>query len=71
MLNQKDPDVIVTTEPMLTKTDEGETDTVTAAESVNLDAIEGKGFTLGNNTIYFDYDQYVIDKEEDKNTIKI
>ena len=30
MLNQKDPDVIVTTEPMLTKTDEGETDTVTA-----------------------------------------
>ena len=71
MLNQKDPDVIVTTEPMLTKTDEGETDTVTAAESVNLDAIEGKGFTLGNNTIYFVYDQYGIDKEEDKNTIKL
>jgi peptidoglycan-associated lipoprotein len=71
MFNQKEPDVIVTTEPMLTKTDEGETDTVTAAESINLNAVEGKGFTLGNNTIYFDYDQYSVDKEEDKNIIKL
>ena len=48
LLNQKDPDVIVTTEPMLTKSEEGEVDKVTSAESVNLDKIEGKGLTLGD-----------------------
>mgnify|MGYP001445823734 CR=1 FL=1 len=58
MLNQKDPDVIVTTEPMLTKSEEGEVDKVTSAESVNLDKIEGKGLTLGDNVVYFEYDKY-------------
>ena len=36
LLNQKDPDVIVTTEPMLTKSEEGEVDKVTSADSINL-----------------------------------
>lgn len=71
MINQKDPDVIVTTEPMLTKTDEVEIDTVKAADDINFESAEGKGLTLGNNIIYFDYDQYGVDKDEDKNTIKL
>jgi len=71
MINQKDPDVIVTTEPMLTKTDEVEIDTVKAADDINFESTEGKGLTLGNNIIYFDYDQYGVDKDEDKNTIKL
>ena len=62
LLNQKDPDVIVTTEPMLTKSEEGEVDKVTSAESVNLDKIEGKGLTLGDNVVYFEYDKYSIEK---------
>ena len=70
LLNQKDPDVIVTTEPMLTKSEEGEVDKVTSAESVNLDKIEGKGLTLGDNVVYFEYDKYSIDKTEDKEIIK-
>ena len=70
LLNQKDPDVIVTTEPMLTKSEEGEVDKVTSAESVNLDKIEGKGLTLGDNVVYFEYDKYSIEKTEDKEIIK-
>ena len=70
VLNQKDPDVIVTTEPMLTKSEEGEVEKVVSAESVNLDFNEEKGYTLGNNIIYFDYDKYSVDKESDKKTIK-
>lgn len=70
LLNQKDPDVIVTTEPMLTKSEEGDVDKVTSAESVNLDKIEGKGLTLGDNVVYFEYDKYSIDKTEDKEIIK-
>ena len=70
LLNQKDPDVIVTTEPMLTKSEEGEVDKVTSAESVNLDKIEGKGLTLGDNVVYFEYDKYSIYKTEDKEIIK-
>ena len=65
VLNQKDPDVIVTTEPMLTKSEEGEVDTVVSAESINLDYNEEKGYTLGNNIIYFDYDKYSVEKNED------
>ena len=70
LLNQKDPDVIVTTEPMLTKSEEGEVDKVTSAESVNLDKIEGIGLTLGDNVVYFEYDKYSIEKTEDKEIIK-
>ena len=69
LLNQKDPDVIVTTEPMLTKSEEGEVDKVTSAESINLDKVEGKGLTLGNNIIYFEYDKYSIEKSEYKEII--
>ena len=69
-LSQKDPDVIVTTEPMLTKSDEGTVDKVTSAESINLDLIENKGQTLGNNIIYFEYDKYTVDESEDKKIIK-
>ena len=70
ILSQKDPDVIVTTEPMLTKSDEGSVDKVTSAESINLDLIENKGYTLGNNIIYFEYDKYTVDESEDKKIIK-
>ena len=70
LLNQKDPDVIVTTEPMLTKSEEGEVDKVTSADSINLDVVEGKGPTLGNNIIYFEYDKYSIENSEDKATVK-
>ena len=70
VLNQKDPDVIVTTEPMLTKSEEGEVDTVVSAESINLDYNEEKVYTLGNNIIYFDYDKYSVEKNEDKDIIK-
>ena len=56
LMSQKDPDVIVTTEPMLTKPEEGTVDKVTSAESVNLDSVDSKGYTLGNNVIYFEYD---------------
>ncbi len=69
-LSQKDPDVIVTTEPMLTKSDEGSVDKVASAESINLDLIENKGYTLGNNIIYFEYDKYTVDESEDKKIIK-
>ena len=69
-LSQKDPDVIVTTEPMLTKSDEGSVDKVTSAESINLDLIENKGQTLGNNIIYFEYDKYSVDESDDKKIIK-
>ena len=48
LLNQKDPDVIVTTEPMLTKSEEGEVDKVTSADSINLDVVEGKGPIFSN-----------------------
>ena len=61
VLNQKDPDVIVTTEPMLTKSEEGEVDTVVSADSINLDYNEEKGYTLGNNIIYFDYEKYSVE----------
>ena len=44
ILNQKDPDVIVTTEPMLTKPEEGTVDKVTSAESVNLDYVKYNEF---------------------------
>ena len=70
LLNQKDPDVIITTEPMLTKSEEGEIDKVTSADSINLDVVEGKGTTLGNNIIYFEYDKYSIENSEDKATVK-
>ena len=70
VLNQKDPDVIVTTEPMLTKSEEGEVDTVVSADGINLDYNEEKGYTLGNNIIYFDYDKYSVEKNEDKDIIK-
>ena len=73
MLNQKDPDVIVTTEPMLTKGDgesEGEIDKIKSADDIDLDSIEDKGYTLGNNIIYFDYDKYSVIKNEDKKIIK-
>ena len=69
-LSQKDPDVIVTTEPMLTKSDEGSVDKVASAESINLDLIENKGQTLGNNIIYFEYDKYSVDESDDKKIIK-
>ena len=70
LLNQKDPDVIVTTEPMLTKSEEGEVEKVVSADSVNLDFNEEKGYTLGNNIIYFDYDKYSVEKDSDKQTVK-
>ncbi len=70
MLNQKDPDVIVTTEPMLTKSEEGSVDKVVSADSVNLDSVDKKGYTLGNNIIYFEYDKYSVEKSEDKEIIK-
>tara|TARA_B100001027_G_scaffold86489_1_gene59218 strand:+ start:2066 stop:2623 length:558 start_codon:yes stop_codon:yes gene_type:complete len=70
VLNQKDPDVIVTTEPMLTKSEEGEVETVVSADSIVLDYNEEKGYTLGNNIIYFDYDKYSVEKNEDKDIIK-
>lgn len=73
VLNQKDPDVIVTTEPMLTKGD-GETETavdkIKSAEDINLDPIQAKEYTLGNNIIYFDYDKYSVTKNDDKEIIK-
>ena len=55
---------------MLTKSDEGSVDKVTSAESINLDLIENKGQTLGNNIIYFEYDKYTVDESEDKKIIK-
>ena len=70
ILNQKDPDVIVTTEPMLTKPEEGTVDKVTSAESVNLDSVDSKEYTLGNNVIYFEYDEYAVSKDDDKKIIK-
>ena len=54
MLPKKDPDVIITTEPMLTKPQEGEVDKITSADSINLDSIDDEGYTLGNNIIYFE-----------------
>ena len=48
MLNQKDPDVIVTTEPMLTKGDgesEGEIDKIKSADDIDLDSIEAVSYT--------------------------
>ena len=56
LLNQKDPDVIVTTEPMLTKSEEGEVDKVTSAESINLDKVEGKGLIVK-------YSEYMVKHE--------
>ena len=70
MINKNDPDVIVTTEPMLTKPTEGSVDKVTSANSINLDKINEKEVTLGNNVIYYDYNQYSVDKSMDKNIIK-
>ena len=70
MLPKKDPDVIITTEPMLTKPQEGEVDKITSADSINLDSVGDEGYTLGNNIIYFDYDKYSVDKKEDKAIIK-
>jgi len=73
MLNQKDPDVIVTTEPMLTKGDgesEGTVDKIKSADDIDLDSVETNGYTLGNNIIYFDYDKYSVIKNEDKEIIK-
>ena len=70
MLPKKDPDVIITTEPMLTKPQEGEIDKITEADSINLDSVGDEGLTLGNNIIYFDYDKYSVDKKEDKLIIK-
>ena len=55
---------------MLTKSEEGEVDMITSAESVNLDSTGEKGYTLGNNIIYFDYDKYSVKKKEDKAIIK-
>ena len=57
MLPKSDPNVIITTEPMLTKSEEGTVDMVTSADSINLDSTDEKGYTLGNNIIYFDYDK--------------
>jgi|TARA_B110000008_G_C16837446_1_gene511190 peptidoglycan-associated lipoprotein len=70
IIPKKDPDVIITTEPMLTKSEEGEVDMITSAESINLDSVGDKGYTLGNNVIYFDYDKYSVEKKEDKAVIK-
>lgn len=70
LMSQKDPDVIVTTEPMLTKPEEGTVDKVTSAENVNLDSVDSKGYTLGNNIIYFEYDKYEVNNEQDKEIIK-
>ena len=70
MTNKKDPDVIVTTEPMLTKPTEGSVDKVTSADSVNLDKIDEKEVTLGSNIIYFDYNQYSVENPLDKKIIK-
>ena len=70
IIPNKDPDVIITTEPMLTKSEEGEVDMITSAESINLDSTGEKGYTLGNNIIYFDYDKYSVEKKEDKAIIK-
>ena len=70
IIPNKDPDVIITTEPMLTKSEEGEVDMITSAESINLDSTGEKGYTLGNNIIYFDYDKYSVEKKEDKDIIK-
>ena len=68
--NKKDPDIIVTTEPMLTKPSEGSVDKVTSADSINLDKIDEEEVTLGNNVIYYDYNQYSVDKATDKKIIK-
>ena len=70
MLPKSDPNVIITTEPMLTKSEEGTVDMVTSADSINLDSTDEKGYTLGNNIIYFDYDKYSVEKSEDKSIIK-
>ena len=70
MIPKSDPNVIITTEPMLTKSEEGTVDMVTSADSINLDAVDEKGYTLGKNIIYFDYDKYSIERSEDKNIIK-
>ena len=70
IIPNKDPDVIITTEPMLTKSEEGEVDMITSAESINLDSTGEKGYTLGINIIYFDYDKYSVEKKEDKAIIK-
>ena len=70
IIPKKDPDVIITTEPMLTKSEEGEVDMITSAESINLDSVGDEGYTLGNNVIYFDYDKYSVEKKEDKAVIK-
>ena len=53
MINKKDPDVIVTTEPMLTKPTEGAVDKVTSADSINLDKIDEKEVTW--EVTYYDY----------------
>ena len=70
MINKKDPDIIVTTEPMLTKPTEGAVDKVTSADSINLDENYEDEVTLGNNVIYYDYNQYSVDKATDKKIIK-
>jgi peptidoglycan-associated lipoprotein len=70
VLNQKDPDVIVTTEPMLTKSEEGSVDKVISAENVNLDSLQNSGQTLGKNIIYFEYDKYSVDNSDYKDIIK-
>jgi peptidoglycan-associated lipoprotein len=54
---------------MLTKSEEGEVDKVTSAESINLDKVDEKGLTLGNNIIYFEYDKYSVEKSEYKEII--
>lgn len=77
----KVPDVIVTSEPMLTIPEEGQVEIVKPANDVNLDSSEikdldsseikeNKGLTLGENKIYFNYDQYLVEKNEDKEIIK-
>ena len=65
-------DVVVTTEPMLTMPeDENASDRVKSEDSVDVDILDGDGLKLGDNIIYFEYDEYSVTDSKSKAIIKM
>ena len=65
-------DVVVTTEPMLTMPeDENASDRVKSEDSVDVDIVDGDGLKLGDNIIYFEYDEYSVTDSKSKAIIKM
>ena len=62
-----EPEVVITTEPMLTMPDEeGTTDRVESEDSLDVRQMSNEEYALDEYLIYFDYNKYDLKEDSEK-----